>query len=275
MRKAAWIFAMVFSLPVGAHAAVNPLDVAFDKMAHKLELLRNQMELTVRNHSASPSDIRRQGKDIAGMGIFTRVPLATQDRASDRQALAALREDFGGALSGSDGPRLQGIRFSSPWKVAPRRVPKAIPFDQSYRLPEEQVVDRRELELRFTVPAGTPVPKDPKAWLASLSREGHLKRLVEPTPANACSVRGRGLICKARIYRFRDVRYPEFLSPDLGNYTLPSEPKTESQKASARRIEKYRADIARLWPEVQPYLNGIREFAVNDARVGFFIRHMK
>lgn len=253
------------------------MDIAFDRTAYGLELVRNQIELTVRNHSASPRDIRRQEMDFNGMGVFTKIPLARDDASIT--GIAAIREDFGLALSGKPGPRLESARFTGPWKVAPRKVPRAIPFDRSYRLPDDQIVDHRGVELRFTVDANAPSAKDLAAWLRSLSREGRVRRLVEPLGESACSVKPRGskarATCRARVYRYRDVRYPEFLAPDLSRYALPGAPRTESQRQSARRIEKYRADIVRLWPEAEPRLAGLREFALNDARIGFFIQHMK
>jgi hypothetical protein len=261
----------LLSLLVASAFASTEADVRIDRVAQHLELVRNQMELTISNHRSLARDIGRQTSEIEGMGIYLRIPLATHDLKKDPDLLAAIRHDLEGAAARSArGFGIARLRFVSPWKGGKASVPAAVPFDEDFRLSQDQIVESRELEAEFRF-TGAP-PEKPDAWL--LEWNNTIRRLLVPLgPPAGWARAGRKLVLRARIFRYRPIEYPRLIAPDLSGDTLPVAPATPAQKAAAERINKYREEIPSLWPRVEPCLNDLRAFALNDARISFYLQH--
>lgn len=239
-------------------------DLAYEKVAYRLELVRNQLELTVANQASLSNDLQKQQREFEAYGVFTRIPLASKDR-KDKEILRSIREDFEKLAASKSGFKVAKVEFEAPWRSAPRRVPTAVNFDEGYRMPEEQLADQRRIELvlDFTEEA----PRDPVRWIEE-HRAG-ARRLLVPISTKA---KGKRLTAKAWIYRFRDFDYPKMLAPDLSRYQAPNAPASPAQKAAATRIERYRREIPALWPKAQPFVDNIRQFALNDLRMNFFTK---
>ena len=240
-------------------------DVAYDRIAQHLELVRNQLELTATNQRTIGNDVRKQEREIAAWGVFERIPLARDDFKSDRELTRALRSQLERASGAGTAYAVRSVRLVAGWKVAPNRVPRAVNFDEGARIPEDQVADRRLVELVLRFP--NEAPREPRDWFDE--QRASVRRLLEPVSTR---VRNRDLTVRAWIFRYRELDYPKMLAPDLSRYRLPGAPASESQKASARRIARYRAEIPRLWPQAQPHIDGIRAFALNDLRMNFFVK---
>lgn len=265
------IAALVMHFMVGsmssARATQQPADVAFDKLAHQLELVRNQIELTISNHRALSGDIKRQQREFEGMNVFTRIPEAKHDKKSDRELLASLRNEFERVAEKRTGFKLRTIKFMGPWKSAPKKIPAELPFDVDYRMPEGQIVDSRfvHFELDFSSSA----PLNPSDWL--LHQQDLIGRMFTPIK---WSRRGKRVLGDACIYRFREFTYPRMTAPDLSRYVSPRQPASEAQRSAHQRIERYRREIMQLWPKCEPYLGDFREFARNDLRMNFFLKRV-
>lgn len=262
------VLAFVFNM---ASASVQQTDLAYDRTAQRLELIRNQMELTIENKNALESDIGRQRKEIIAFDLFARIPMAKGDVKNDKELLKSLRSDFDKAAGDNQGFRIRSVKFGSKWQSAPKKVPEAVPYDKGYRAPENQIVDRRQVIVEVEFDRG--VPSKPEDWMY---RQQHsMRRLVSPVNVKKWKKAGKRLIAQGEIFRFRDFEYPRFLAPDLSRYVAPGQPTTQVQTSAAKRIKKYRTDIVELWPRVQPHLDDVRTFATNDLRMSFFLKHVK
>ena len=250
-----------------AFAAIQ-VEVAFEKVAHHLELVRNQIELTIENHASLAKDVTKQEREFSGMNVYQRVPLTHADSKDSRALLASLRADFARTAEKHTGFHLEKIRFLGQWQTTRLSVPSELPFDTDFILSEEQVVDHRTLE--FTIDFDTAAPRDAPAWLRE--QQQTIRRLL--VPLNWRRV-GKRLTGRALIYRYRDFEYPKMLAPDLARYGTPDALSAHSavEQATLRRIQQYRQEIVKMWPACQPYLDNLRAFARNDARMNFFLNH--
>ncbi|MBI3557901.1 MAG: hypothetical protein HY074_16690 [Deltaproteobacteria bacterium] len=266
MKLVLLLLALITLAPT-ASAAIST-EAAYDKVAHHLELVRNQIELTIENHAGLAKDVGRQEREFAGMRVYQLIPLARDDSKNSRALLAALRAGFAQAAAKHTGFRLSKARFTSQWKATRMRIPAELPFDTDFRLKEEQVVDYRLLEL--TLDFDTAAPRNPASWLRE--QQPLLQRLVEPVSWTRV---GKRLLGRARIFRYRDLEYPKMLAPDLAQYSTPLAAAAPSavEQATLKRITRYRQQIITLWPLCQPYLDDLRAFARNDARMNFFLNH--
>lgn len=262
MRKIFILFLAICPPVLASYSA------SYDQVAHRLELIRNQIELTIVNHASLASDLARQDREFIGMNVFLRIPLASQDLKRDSDLLESIRQDWAKASAHKMGFKLKKIAFTGSWKVAPQKIPHEITFDDDYRIPEEQVVDRRELKLEIQFDEALPL--DPNQWLQT--EQSSIRRLLVP---RSWSRKGKRLIGRVWIYRYREMNYPQLLAPDLSQYLVPSLPKGETQTAAFKRIQKYREDIVRQWPKAEPFTNNLRLFARNDARMNFYMKHVK
>ncbi|MBI3542652.1 MAG: hypothetical protein HY075_05190, partial [Deltaproteobacteria bacterium] len=233
--------------------ASQPGDVAYEKTAHRLELVRNQIELTISNHRSLAQDLIKQGRELEGMHVLERVPLATRDARDDGALALELRRELERAAALRTGFRVREVKLRGPWHAARAGVPRALPFDTDYRIPEDQLADSRLFS--FVLEFDAAAPREPTRWLRE--NQDVIHRLLEPV---SWKRQGRRLAGTARIYRFRDVEYPEMLAPDLSRYAQPEEPATAVQRAALGRIRRYREEISRLWPRAQPHVDNIRKF---------------
>lgn len=262
---------VITALALGSNNVCASDDLAFDRLAQKLELIRNQIELTIENHQAVESDVRRQNMELKGFEVFTRVPLASQDLKDDQALLKSIRKDFEQAAAVQSGFRIHAVKFLTKWNAARHKVPKSVPFDIGYQAPENQIVDSRDLQLE--VEFEKEIPKDFAGWLGQ--QQSHVRRLFTPTDTRHWQRKGKRLTARARIYRFRDFEYPKLTAPNLARYKVSHKPTTQSQTASVQRILRYRKQIAELWPQAQAHLDNLRAFALNDLRMSFFSKHAK
>lgn len=247
-----------------AHAAVSA-DLAYEKVAQRLELVRNQVELTIANQGSLKHDVKRQERELEMFGVYHRIPLARDDFKSDKPFFEQLRGDFAKAQEARPGFELKSARFLGGWKSAPKKVPPSLPFDHNQRIGEDQVADSRPIEL--VIAFNDQLPVDPKAWLVEQSAQ--VRRLIDATRFDR---KGKQLIVRGKIYRYREFDYPQMVAPDLAKYGVPGTPSSPVQKAATQRISRYREDIMRLWPKAQPYLSDVRTFAMNDLRMNFFLK---
>lgn len=252
-------------------ASVQQSDIAYDRLAHRLELIRNQMELTIENNNSLESDIGRQRKEIMAFDLFLRIPMAKSDLKSDKELLGLIRSDLDKAATDNQGFRVRSVKFGSKWRSAPKKVPGAVPYDEGYRAPENQIVDRRNVIVEVEFDRG--VPSKPDEWM--YRQQSAMRRLVAPVNVKKWKKVGKRLVAEGEIFRYREFEYPRFLAPDLSRYVAPGSPTTQVQSTAAKRIQKYRRDIVELWPRVQPHLDNVRTFAINDLRMSFFLKHVK
>lgn len=259
-------------------------DSAYERAAYRLELVRNQIELTIANHRSLASDVHKQERELQGMRVYEHVPLASSDFKSDRALLDAIKSEFQRAAELDSGFSVKKIEFASPWRTNPKRIPSEVGFDSEYQILESQIIDRRDL--RVTLAFKESLPLDPSKWFER--QRNNIKRLLVSVrwmpqslgharkPASlhgARDSRSKELVGVVSIFRFRDFEYPKLLAPDLAQYSTPSQPATEMQRAAYERMSRYRRDIAAMWPEAESYLDKIREFARNDLRMNFFLEH--
>ncbi len=260
---------LLLALPTAFSAVPSQQsDIAYEKVAHHLELVRNQIELTIENHASLAKDVAKQEREFSGMNIYQRVPTARDDTKDSRALLASLRADLVRSAEKHSGFHLEKIRFMAQWKSSRHSIPLELPFDTDFRLSEEQVVDYRPLE--FTIDFDTSTPRDAPAWLRA--QQLVIRRLLVPV---SWQRRGKRLTGRARIYRYRDFEYPKMLAPDLSHYSTPDAQTAHNvvEQAALRRIRQYRQEIVKMWPSCQPYLDNLRAFARNDARMNFFLKY--
>lgn len=269
LKWAGLFFLTALAIPAfaAADAAMSPsseVEVVSDRLAQRLELIRNQMELTIVNHEALESDLSRQKKEIMAFDLFLRIPTAKGDAKSDKDLLKAVRADLERAAV-ENGFKVRGVKFASKWRTTSKKVPDVVPFDEGFRATEDQIVDQRDLvaDLEFDGAA----PADTEAWLKH--QQDSMNRLMVAKNAAKWKRSGKRLSATLSIFRFRDFQYPGFVAPDLSRYVAPA-----TQSASAKRIQKYRREIVELWPKVQPHLNDVRAFAMNDLRMSFFLKRV-
>ena len=264
------ILALLWSAAPLALASLQT-DVAIEKISHHLELVRNQIELTIENHASLAQDVLKQEREFSGMNVYERIPLAQNDSKDSRALLNSLKADFTRAAEKHTGFRLKKIRFTAQWKSTHRSIPTELPFDTDFHLTEVLVVDSRPVE--FTVDFDDSAPLDVPAWLRE--QQFVIKRLLVPV---AWTRVGHRLTGRVLIFRYRDFEYPRMLAPDLARYATPDilagRTALDAVATSAlRRIKQYRQEIIKMWPECQPHLDNLRAFARNDARMNFFLSH--
>jgi hypothetical protein len=266
---------LLFAL-VSAHASTPAVEASLEKLAFRLELLRNQIDLMIQNNGSMKQDLSRQEHEFRAWDVYQRIPTKKLDAKTDGELLSAMQRDWRNAAadsrSGSEAYELKSLRLESKWKEAPKTTETAITYDANFRFPEEQLVDSREVEIRVEFHGEVPqkIVENPSAWV--YRQQPRLRRLAYPAARARWQYQGNALRGIVTIYRYRDVQYPEILAPDLSHYASPSSA-TNSQSAVSKRIEKYRRDVIRLWPEVQPCLKTFRTFALNDLRMNFFLKH--
>lgn len=239
-------------------------DIAYDRTAQGLELIRNQIELAYDNHESVKNDVQRQQRELESFGVFIRIPKISQDLKSDTQLETSIQENFQRVRSGYE---LRKIRFKTKWKSESKKIPSTIAFDENYKIPDGQLVDERILEVEFEFQRN--LPKNLQGWFQHEQEKIH--RLL--VSKNSWKKSGRRISGSVAIYRFREIEFPKLVAPDLAKFNLPSNPESPTQKAAAMRAERYRRDIVEFWPKVQPYLDDVRAFALNDLRMNFFLKH--
>ncbi|MEW6056814.1 MAG: hypothetical protein AB1540_09375 [Bdellovibrionota bacterium] len=258
---------LILTLAAQASPKTQQSDIAFDRLAHQLELIRNELELTVENRNSLSNDIERQRRESIDFDLFLRIPLETHDIKQDSALLKTIQND----LVKTSAANFKKVQFKGPWKKARSKIPKTIPFHESYKIPDSLLVDSRELTLEISF-AKLPEQK-PEQWIKNLQPK--VRRLLVFTGQNRWNPKSKSQKIRTTIFRFRDIAYPEFQSPDLARFALPHKPQSPHQNASAARIQRYRQEVSRLWPQVQPYLDEVRLFALNDHRMSFYLKHVR
>jgi len=254
-----------------SYGAPRPSEVAFEKTAMQLELVRNQIDLTIENHASTNQDLSRQEREFEIAGVFLRVPLTSHDVKQEKDLLESLKSDWNALASTSRGTAdeftVKKIHLAGDWKQEPKQIPSAVPFDKGYEIPENQLTDHRPVKVELTFK--NKVPENLVTWFKEKqSRLRRLQVLSKAAPKN------KAVQAQLNIFRFREIEYPKFVAPDLSHYRVPGNPQTPIEKSAAARVEKYRTDIVRLWPKAEPYLKDVGTFALNDQRMNFFMKHV-
>jgi hypothetical protein len=211
-------------------------------LRYHLENIFNEVDLTIRNHRANDSDLKRQISEMEMLKVYQRIPL-TQDWAGLQADLKRGSKEFNLKWLG-----IKLIRRSP--------VPKQIAEEIHFKL---KIKGDQDSAVRWV-----------QSWRTAQLRlvETNLKpgpEAVQPLGNQIWQIEGHAFRFRKEYQVVATPRNPRKLLPtwaqkDLGEFSL-KEPLLWSL---VNRIEV-------LTPRALPYYAKRREFLLNDARMNFFL----
>ncbi len=227
-------------------------------LRYHLENLYNEFDLLIRNQKVDAADLAKQGRTIAALKIYERIPFSPQLDTLKKQLTESAQEAQ---------IRLLEFKLCKPAAYASAPMPKTLSHRDGFFRPKPQQL-AQEIPFQIRV-SGTPAHIE--AWTRSWKE--NLMRLVEVERLDRASSSQQGqYVIRAHAFQFKNVKFPKIIPPQANDY-LPQWAKTNPDYFSQQEpiLWSFVTRSEKLRPLTPPLYEKRGQFFIEGGRIEFFL----